>query len=40
MKKPGTYTLSNGQTVTILSAELVSSEVTSITVAEDEEPDA
>lgn len=35
MKKPGWYTLSNGQRVRIVSAELVSEEVVSVTVEED-----
>lgn len=35
MKRPGTYTLSNGQVVRIVSAELVKSEITKITVQEE-----
>lgn len=35
MKEPGTYTLSNGQVVTIVSAELVS-ETIKVTVESDE----
>lgn len=37
MKTPGTYTLSNGQQVTIISAEKVSEKVVSVTFVEEDD---